>query len=90
MLKNSAFQWFATATSKAMENGKPLTTVKEVPRIPYPGKDMLRDPLSVVDPEAYQIMHNVCCLIQSPENFKFFLFSYPSSVDASYFAMNQN
>ncbi|VDN37341.1 unnamed protein product [Gongylonema pulchrum] len=56
----------ATATTTKAENGSnecPAVILKEVQRSGYSGKNMLKDPLAVVDPEAYQIMQCVCYYI---------------------------
>ena len=38
---------------------KAYTPLVPVERIKYEGKNMLRDPLTVADPEAYEIMTDV-------------------------------
>ncbi|VDK49388.1 unnamed protein product [Anisakis simplex] len=49
------------AFSLAMaDQAKVHTPLVEVERIPYVGSNMLKDPVSVADPEAFEIMKNVC------------------------------
>lgn len=40
--------------------------MKEVERMHYPGGNMLRDSLSIVDPEAYEIIRKVSLLTIFP------------------------
>uniref|UniRef100_A0A0M3HKG2 GMC_oxred_C domain-containing protein n=1 Tax=Ascaris lumbricoides TaxID=6252 RepID=A0A0M3HKG2_ASCLU len=44
-----------------VEESKVHTPLIAVERIPYVGTNMLKDPISVVDPEAFEIMKNVSC-----------------------------
>lgn len=41
-------------------DGEMRVALKEVQRFKYAGCNMLKDPLSIVDPKAYAIIQSVC------------------------------